>query len=173
MCDASLSSVAPHQLRHVEHVSAHRPFQSAFISVVRRIDLGVKRVELKVIAVRFSGRRTRASVSNVVKTVQSLRRAARQRRVQTDAFFKSGSVRSQSPQDPVRESTHGCIGIIADEGQALRPLRHSAPLERWREVLSVAGVFFRNTLPVSERAAPDGHGSSRFPLLLCGCRHRC
>src|SRR5262249_60603177 len=74
----SMPSVLPHQLTARDDVSVHRALDILLRRTSRQSECGIERVQLEEVAMRGSGRRTGATVSDLLEVIAALMRARRQ-----------------------------------------------------------------------------------------------
>ncbi len=142
-------------------MAAHRREQILLGRAGGEIELRIERVEREHIAVR-AGRRTRAAVSDLAKVVLPLAAAAPDLIACGHPFGQSGGRRGKAVNHPMDPDAGRRVRVVADEREALRRRRDSAPGQGWRDVLSVARVLRRNRASFRERGASQfqSHGTS-------------
>src|SRR5690606_15048122 len=62
----------------------------------------------------------------------------------------------------------GRVGVVDDEGEAPGSLRHAGPLERWRDVVPLAGVEPGDLLAVFKGGGGDGECHFGSSSNRCG-----
>src|SRR3970282_871543 len=97
--------------------------------------------ELEIVAMRAAAWRARAAVSDPPEVVDALSRTAQNGIACRHAFWQFRDGRGNIVHHPVYPDAGRRVGVVADQRQALRPLRNAAPFQGWGDVVAVARVF--------------------------------
>src|SRR5262249_28910463 len=128
-----LSRVLSHQLPFRQDVAAHGLFESLLGRFWFQVEERIQGVNLEVIAMRLSGRRSRTAVADVAKIIPALHSLLAQIRLGGKSFRQLKSIArrlgdiEKNPVYPGLFSRR--IRIITDEGEALGAAGRAAPLK--------------------------------------------
>jgi hypothetical protein len=160
----SATLVPPHQVGLRQDVPFHRAIQFGPARSGGQVRLLVQRIDPEKVPVRGAGWRTWASVACSAEPIPSLSRAIRQLPAFWQVFGQISRAWREIVQEPVNERAHWRIGILNHQAKTLRSRRRNAPLERGRNILTVASELLRNIVSrIQSRAFQrKPHGRS-FP----------
>jgi len=117
------------QFRLRQNVALQGALQLTLGSSASQIQFLVERVEAERIPVGAAGGWTRAAVANLVKIVSSLPPAFRVRSAR-DALRQLVGARGEVVKHPMTKYAPRCIGVVRDQGEALRAGRGIYPRQR-------------------------------------------
>ena len=93
---------------------------------------------------RLTWRRTGAGIGQVTRGVTAVAGAGRGLGQSRHRLIQLDRVPRNVVEHPVHPRAAGCIGILADQGEASSICRHAAPLQGRRDVVTLAGESHRD-----------------------------
>src|ERR1700756_5308508 len=152
-------------------MSFHGAFHLLLTGAGVQVQLLVEGVELEVVAVRFSGRRTGTVVSDFSEVIAALVRSLRKSFLPGNPFGKVIGLGRKVVQNPMSPGSGGCVGIIGDKSEIRGAGRHILPGKFGRDIRPVTGEFLRNITATGETLTGEskGHG---VPSLKRGTGHK-